>query len=118
MADTVWTVLKPVLDQLVGLMIELRGVSKTVPSGAGTLTILHPLDLVVPARPGRRDHRAVGQRQVDAARPDCRPRLRRRPGSIAIDGVDITALDEDAPRAAARRGGSASSSSSFTCCRR
>ena len=30
-------------------MIELHGVSKTVPSGNGTLTILHPLDLVVPA---------------------------------------------------------------------
>ena len=31
-------------------MIALSGVSKTVPSGSGTLTILHPLDLVVPAR--------------------------------------------------------------------
>ena len=30
-------------------MIELRGVSKSVPSGTGTLTILHPLDLEVPA---------------------------------------------------------------------
>jgi ABC-type lipoprotein export system ATPase subunit len=30
-------------------MIELRGVSKSVPSGSGTLTILHPIDLVVPA---------------------------------------------------------------------
>ena len=29
-------------------MIELAGVSKTVPSGAGTLTILHPLDLTIP----------------------------------------------------------------------
>ena len=26
-------------------MIELRGVSKTVPSGESMLTILHPLDL-------------------------------------------------------------------------
>ena len=30
-------------------MIELRGVSKTVPSGAGSLTILHPLDLTIDA---------------------------------------------------------------------
>ena len=30
-------------------MIELRGVSKTVESGGQPLTILHPLDLVVPA---------------------------------------------------------------------
>ena len=44
-ADTVWNVLRPLLDQMLGLMIELRGVSKTVPSGTGTLTILHPLDL-------------------------------------------------------------------------
>jgi len=29
-------------------MIELRGVSKSVPSGSSTLTILHPIDLVVP----------------------------------------------------------------------
>ena len=29
-------------------MIELRGVSKSVPSGSATLTILHPIDLVVP----------------------------------------------------------------------
>ena len=31
-------------------MIELYGVSKTVPSGAGMLTILHPLDLTIAAR--------------------------------------------------------------------
>ena len=30
-------------------MIELRGVSKTVQSGGRPLTILHPLDLIVPA---------------------------------------------------------------------
>ena len=30
-------------------MIELRGVSKTVPSGTGTLTILHPIDLAIEA---------------------------------------------------------------------
>ena len=30
-------------------MIELRGVSKTVTSGGHPLTILHPLDLLVPS---------------------------------------------------------------------
>jgi len=30
-------------------MIKLHGVSKAVPSGSSTLTILHPIDLVVPA---------------------------------------------------------------------
>ena len=30
-------------------MIELRGVSKTVDSGGTPLTILHPLDLVIPS---------------------------------------------------------------------
>ena len=54
-------------------MIELRQVSKTVPSGAGMLTILHPLDLTIP------DGRVVAVT-----------------GSILIDGVDITALSEDA----------------------
>ena len=38
------------------------------------LTILHPLDLSHRVGPRRRDHRAVGQRQVDAARAACRPR--------------------------------------------
>ena len=28
-------------------MIQLHGVTKTVPSGDGTLTILHPLDLTI-----------------------------------------------------------------------
>ena len=48
-ADTVWTALEPMLDAAVDLMIELRGVSKTVPSGDRTLTILHPLDLAIAA---------------------------------------------------------------------
>ena len=47
-ADTVWAVLEPILEPDREFMIELRGVSKTVPSGAGTLTILHPLDLSIP----------------------------------------------------------------------
>ena len=61
------------------LMIELRGVCKRVPSGTGMLTILHPLDLTHPVGPRRRDHRAVGQRQVDAARAARRARR-------AVDG--------------------------------
>ena len=48
-------------------MIELRGVSKTVPSGAGTLTILHPLDLTVRVGECRRDQRSVRA----AASPRC-----------------------------------------------
>ena len=43
-------------------------------SGSAPLTILHPLDLHDRGRPVRRDHGAVGQRQVDAARADRRPR--------------------------------------------
>jgi putative ABC transport system ATP-binding protein len=75
-------------------MIELRGVSKTVWSGGEPLTILHPLDLFVP--PGQ--YLAVvgpsgsGKSTLlgliaglDAPTT----------GSILIDGVDITTLDED-----------------------
>ena len=66
-------------------MIELYGVSKSVPSGAGTLTILHPTDLIVPAfeaarrclplygEGGGRDYRGLWQRQINAARSDRRP---------------------------------------------
>jgi putative ABC transport system ATP-binding protein len=75
-------------------MIDLRGVSKTVPSGGGTLTILHPLDLTV----GSGEFLAVSGPSgsgkstllgliagLDAPSS----------GSIVIDGVDITTLDED-----------------------
>ena len=51
-------------------MIELREVSKTVRSGSEPLTILHPLSFDDRARTVRRHRRAVGQRQVDAARAD------------------------------------------------
>ena len=62
-------------------MIELRGVSKTVPSGTGTLTILHPLDLdrCRPASwrsPGRR---AAASRRCSACSPAS---TRRRRASI------------------------------------
>jgi len=76
-------------------MIELRGVSKTVPSGAGSLTILHPLDLTVPARQVVAITGASGSGKstllgliagLDAAST----------GQILIEGVDITSLSEDA----------------------
>ena len=76
-------------------MIELRGVSKTVPSGAGTLTILHPLDLSVPDGRVAAITGASGSGKstllgliagLDAPST----------GRIAIDGTDITTLDEDA----------------------
>jgi putative ABC transport system ATP-binding protein len=75
-------------------MIELRGVSKTVPSGAGLLTILHPLDLVIRARQvvaitgpsGSGKSTLLGLiAGLDA--PSA--------GHIVIDGVTITQLDED-----------------------
>ena len=76
-------------------MIELRGVSKTVPSGAGSLTILHPIDLAI--EPGRvvaiTGPSGSGKSTLlgllaglDAPST----------GSVILDGVDITALGEDA----------------------
>ena len=76
-------------------MIELRGVSKSVPSGNGTLTILHPLDLVVPARQvlaitgpsGSGKSTLLGLiAGLDAPSG----------GQITIDGTEITSLGEDA----------------------
>jgi putative ABC transport system ATP-binding protein len=76
-------------------MIELRGVSKSVPSGTGTLTILHPIDLVVPAGEVMAITGASGSGKstllgliagLDAPTS----------GRIIVDGVDITTLDEDA----------------------
>jgi putative ABC transport system ATP-binding protein len=75
-------------------MIELRGISKTVPSGTGTLTILHPLDLIVPARqvvaitgPSGSGKSTLLGLIAGLDSPST--------GHIAIDGIDITALDED-----------------------
>jgi putative ABC transport system ATP-binding protein len=76
-------------------MIHLRGVSKTVLSGGRPLTILHPLDLDVPAG---RSLAIVGPSGsgkstllgliagLDAAST----------GTITIAGTEITSLDEDA----------------------
>ena len=75
-------------------MIELHGVSKSVPSGAGTLTILHAVELTIPARRVVAITGASGSGKstmlglmagLDAPTE----------GRVVIDGVDITALDED-----------------------
>ena len=75
-------------------MIELRGVSKTVMSGTAPLTILHPLDLVVPAGSSLAITGPSGSGKstllgliagLDAPST----------GRILIDGIDITELDED-----------------------
>jgi putative ABC transport system ATP-binding protein len=76
-------------------MIELRGVSKTVPSGAGFLTILHPLDLTIdsgrvaaitgPSGSGKSTLLGL-LAGLDAPST----------GSVVLDGVDITTLGEDA----------------------
>jgi putative ABC transport system ATP-binding protein len=76
-------------------MIELRGVSKSVPSGTSTLTILHPLDLVVP------DGKVVAITGASGSGKSTLLGLiagldAPSSGTIAIGGVDITALDEDA----------------------
>jgi len=75
-------------------MIELRGVSKTVPSGAGSLTILHPLDLTIDAGrvvaitgPSGSGKSTLLGLLAGLDAPSS--------GSIILDGVDITALDED-----------------------
>ena len=76
-------------------MIELRGVSRTVPSGGAPLTILHPLDLHVPAGRSLAITGPSGSGKstllgliagLDAPST----------GTIRVDGVDITALGEDA----------------------
>ena len=76
-------------------MIELRGVSRTVQSGGAPLTILHPLELFVPAGQSLAITGPSGSGKstllgliagLDAPTS----------GAIVIDGVDITRLGEDA----------------------
>ncbi|MES1255148.1 MAG: ATP-binding cassette domain-containing protein, partial [Acidobacteriota bacterium] len=75
-------------------MIELRDVSKTVASGDGALTILHPLTLSIPAGQflavvgpsGSGKSTLLGLiAGLDAPTS----------GAILIDGVDVTRLGED-----------------------
>src|SRR5687767_15706886 len=75
-------------------MIKLRGVSKTVQSGGHPLTILHPLDLDVPAGrclaiigpSGSGKSTLLGLiAGLDSATT----------GTISIAGTEITSLDED-----------------------
>ena len=75
-------------------MIDLRGVSRTVMSGSRPLTILHPLDLFVPAGQSMAITGPSGSGKstllgliagLDAPTS----------GSVLIDGIDITRLDED-----------------------
>jgi putative ABC transport system ATP-binding protein len=75
-------------------MIELRGVSKTVPSGTGSLTILHPVDLTI-----------TGGRVIAITGPSGSGKSTLlglvagldapTTGAVILDGVDITTLDED-----------------------
>ena len=75
-------------------MIQLTAVTKSVPSGSGTLTILHPLDLAIPSGTVAAITGPSGSGKstllgliagLDAPTG----------GQVLIDGVDITALDED-----------------------
>ena len=75
-------------------MIELRGVSKTVQSGDRALTILHPLDLSVPAGqslsivgPSGSGKSTLLGLIAGLDTPST--------GQILIEGTEITALDED-----------------------
>jgi putative ABC transport system ATP-binding protein len=76
-------------------MIELRGVSRTVPSGGAPLTILHSIDLFVPAGQSLAITGPSGSGKstllgliagLDAPTT----------GTVHIDGTDITRLGEDA----------------------
>ena len=75
-------------------MIQLQGISKTVPSGDASLTILHPLDLVIEAGrvfaitgPSGSGKSTLLGLMAGLDAPST--------GRVIIDGTDITALSED-----------------------
>src|SRR3954463_2514747 len=77
-----------------GCMIELHGVSKTVPSGEAMLTILHPLDLRIEAGtvaaivgPSGSGKSTLLGLLAGLDNPST--------GLIVIDGADITTMSED-----------------------
>ena len=76
-------------------MIELRGVTKSVPSGAGTLTILHPIDMTIAAGtvaaitgPSGSGKSTLLGLVAGLDAPTA--------GQVIIDGIEITSLSEDA----------------------
>jgi putative ABC transport system ATP-binding protein len=76
-------------------MIQLQGISKTVPSGDASLTILHPLDLVIEAGrvfaitgPSGSGKSTLLGLMAGLDAPST--------GRVIIDGTDITALSADA----------------------
>jgi predicted ABC-type transport system involved in lysophospholipase L1 biosynthesis ATPase subunit len=106
LADNVWTVLGPVSEAIRGApqegprpMIELRDVQNSH-ERQRALTIPHPLSMTI-AR-GRFPPLVGPSGEIDAARSD--RGAGRRPGSVLIDGVDITRLGEigEAPAAGDR----------------
>jgi putative ABC transport system ATP-binding protein len=76
-------------------MIELRGISKTVDSGGHPLTILHPLDLIIPSGrsvsivgPSGSGKSTLLGLMAGLDAPST--------GDIVIDGTTITTMSEDA----------------------